>query len=225
MPNVLVVEKTDQIRNLLTQRFAADHISVESTALISAAGKQIRIKSYDILIWHAAASKTELAEGFELLDLLTKGSSKTFILLVAAQRSGSLRLDRLRACAHRTVSQPLDENEICSIVEEALRQQSARSGYGSHRDLSIPLEFEGMLGISLPMRQLFQRILEAASEDISVLITGETGTGKDMVAAAIHRRSRQASGPYVVVNTGAMPSELIASELFGHERGAVQAVS
>jgi two-component system NtrC family response regulator len=70
------------------------------------------------------------------------------------------------------------------------------------------------------MQEVFQRILEAASEDISVLITGETGTGKDVVASAIHRRSRRMNGPYIAVNTGAICSELVASELFGHERGA-----
>ena len=70
------------------------------------------------------------------------------------------------------------------------------------------------------MQEVFQRILEAASEDISVLITGETGTGKDMVASAIHKKSRRRNGPYIVVNTGAISSELIATELFGHEKGA-----
>ena len=70
------------------------------------------------------------------------------------------------------------------------------------------------------MQEVFKRIVEAASEDISVLITGETGTGKDMVASAIHRKSRRTNGPYVAVNTGAIPSELIASELFGREKGA-----
>jgi DNA-binding NtrC family response regulator len=87
-------------------------------------------------------------------------------------------------------------------------------------EAAMPLEFEGMLGVSLPMQEVFRRVVEAASEDISVLITGETGTGKDMVASAIHRTSRRANGPYVAVNTGAIPSELIASELFGRERGA-----
>jgi DNA-binding NtrC family response regulator len=101
-----------------------------------------------------------------------------------------------------------------------LHQQALRNGGGTYREMPIPLEFEGMLGVSLPMQEVFQRILEAASEDISVLITGETGTGKDMVASAIHKKSRRRNGPYIVVNTGAISSELIASELFGHEKGA-----
>lgn len=89
-----------------------------------------------------------------------------------------------------------------------------------HRDVEVPIEFEGMVAISLPMRAVIQRAVEAASSDIPVLITGETGTGKDLVAAAIHKRSERRDKAYIPVNTGAMTSELIASELFGHEKGA-----
>jgi transcriptional regulator with PAS, ATPase and Fis domain len=84
----------------------------------------------------------------------------------------------------------------------------------------VPNQFEGMLGVSLPMLEVFQRIVDAASADIPVLITGETGTGKDLVAGAIHNRSRRKDKPFIAVNMGAMPAELIATELFGHEKGA-----
>ena len=84
----------------------------------------------------------------------------------------------------------------------------------------LPNQFEGMLGVSLPMLEVFQRIIESASADIPVLITGETGTGKDLVAGAIHNRSRRKDKPFIAVNTGAMAAELIATELFGHEKGA-----
>jgi len=86
--------------------------------------------------------------------------------------------------------------------------------------IPLPIEFEGIIAISLPMRAVIRRIIEAAAVDIPVLITGETGTGKDLVAAAIHKRSRRKEKPYIPVNTGAVARELIASELFGHERGA-----
>jgi DNA-binding NtrC family response regulator len=86
--------------------------------------------------------------------------------------------------------------------------------------LHLPIEFEGLIAISLPMRAVIRRILEAAAVDIPVLITGETGTGKDLVAAAIHKRSKRAHKPYIAVNTGAMARDLIASEIFGHERGS-----
>jgi DNA-binding NtrC family response regulator len=70
------------------------------------------------------------------------------------------------------------------------------------------------------MRHVFQQIIDAAAAEIPVLVTGETGTGKDLVAAAIHNRSKRRNKPYVPVNTGAIAPELIASELFGHEKGA-----
>lgn len=87
-------------------------------------------------------------------------------------------------------------------------------------EIHVPIEFEGILAVSLPMLGVIQRAMEAASTDIPVLITGETGTGKDLLAAAIHKRSARSASPYISVNTGAMTPELIASELFGHEKGA-----
>ncbi|HEX5020038.1 MAG TPA: sigma-54 dependent transcriptional regulator, partial [Candidatus Binatia bacterium] len=174
---------------------------------------------YDVLIWDAVTSKTEQAKGLELLDRLTK-NSRTYIIVITDQWTSPIGLDRLRAYAHRTLAHPVQKDEISALVTQAFLQQASGGAVSNDRETSIPLEFEGMLGVSLPMQEVFKRVVEAASEDISVLITGETGTGKDMVASAIHRRSRRRNGPYVAVNTGAISSELIASELFGREKGA-----
>ena len=87
-------------------------------------------------------------------------------------------------------------------------------------DLRVPIEFEGIIALSLSMRAVIRRALDAAAVDVAVLITGETGTGKDLLAAGIHRRSRRKDKPFVAINTGAMAPELIASEIFGHEKGA-----
>jgi DNA-binding NtrC family response regulator len=220
MPKVLIIEKSGAIQRLLKERFVGDSISVDSVCLINQAVEQLTESGYDVLIWDAAASKTEQAKGLELLDRLTKNSSRTYIVVVTDQWSSPIGIDRLRAYAHRTLTRPVQEDEVCAIVTQAFLQQTAGNGVITHRETSIPLEFEGMLGVSLPMQEVFKRVLEAASEDISVLITGETGTGKDMVASAIHRRSRRRNGSYVAVNTGAISSELIAAELFGREKGA-----
>ncbi|MGH7845281.1 MAG: sigma 54-interacting transcriptional regulator [Candidatus Binatia bacterium] len=220
MAKVLVLEKTGSIHALLTNHFSGYHICVDAASLIDEAQKKLKKGGYDVLIWDAVVSKTEQSGGLDLLDRLTKDSSRTYIIVVTDQEADSLPLDRLRAYAHRTLTRPVHEDEICALIAQALHQQVSSSGGSIYPETAIPLEFEGMLGISLPIREIFQRIIEAASEDISVLITGETGTGKDMVASAIHNRSRRNNGPWVAVNTGAMPPELIASELFGHEKGA-----
>ena len=220
MSRVLVVEKTGHIQALLKERFSADHISVDAVPFVAGALEKIKTQGYDVLIWDAVASKTEQSKGLELLDLLAKDSNKTYIIIVVADpEGGPFPLDRLRAYGHRTLTRPVNQAEVCALVSQAVHQQALRNG-GIHLEMPLPLEFEGMLGVSLPMQEVFQRILEAASEDISVLITGETGTGKDMVASAIHKKSRRRNGPYIVVNTGAISSELIATELFGHEKGA-----
>ncbi|MDH3444626.1 MAG: sigma-54-dependent Fis family transcriptional regulator, partial [Deltaproteobacteria bacterium] len=220
MSKVLVIEKAGHIQALLKQRFNGNHVSVDLIPLVGGAREKIRMSGYDVLIWDVVGSARDQSKGLELLDLLTKQSSKTYIIVVADRENSSLPLERLKAYAHLTLTRPVDHDEVWGFVSEALQQQALINGGDSNGEIQVPLEFEGMLGISLPMQDVFQKILAAASEEISVLITGETGTGKDMVASAIHSRSRRIHGPYIVVNTGAIPSELIACELFGHERGA-----
>ena len=220
MARVLVLEKTGIIQAVLGKQFSGDHIAVDATPLVAGAMEKLKRKPYDVLIWDAAACKTEQSKGLELLDRLTKDSSRTFTIVVTDRDGGFLPVDRLKAYSHRTLMRPINQDEICDLVTEAVHQQAAANGGGLNGETPIPLEFEGMLGISLPMTEVFQKILHAAPEDITVLITGETGTGKDMVASAIHRKSTRKNAAYVAVNTGAVPSELIASELFGHEKGA-----
>ena len=80
--------------------------------------------------------------------------------------------------------------------------------------------YEKLIGKSAAMQKAYQQIEHAAATEIPVLLIGETGTGKDLAAQAIHQRSSRKEGPYIPVNLGAIPSELVASELFGHEKGA-----
>ena len=220
MPKVLTIEKSGGIQRFLKERFAGDSVSVDSVSVVDQAAQQLTETGYDVLIWDAVASKTEQSKGLELLDRLTRNSSRTYIVVVTDQWTSATGIDRLRAYAHRTLTRPVQGNEVCAVVAQAFLQQVSGNGVITHREAEVPLEFEGMLGVSLPMQEVFKRIVEAASEEISVLITGETGTGKDMVASAIHKKSRRRDGPYVAVNTGAISSELIAAELFGREKGA-----
>src|ERR1700723_4737571 len=80
--------------------------------------------------------------------------------------------------------------------------------------------FDEIVGGSTPLKRVLSRISKVAPTDSSVLITGETGTGKELVARAIHRRSKRSSGPFISMNCAAIPRDLIPSELFGHEKGA-----
>ena len=119
------------------------------------------------------------------------------------------------------LERPLDESHMLTIVSAGLPGKSqSETAMGDSSALFSPTDFEGIMAISLPMRFVLQQAIETAAVDAPVLITGETGTGKDMVAAAIHKRSKRQHRPYVPVNMGSISHELIASELFGHEKGS-----
>jgi DNA-binding NtrC family response regulator len=116
---------------------------------------------------------------------------------------------------------PVDDEELCALVEENLPHRIfGERDLQPKDDGAMPMEFEGLIAVGLPMQSVIRRIMDAAAVDIPVLITGETGTGKDLVAAAIHKQSRRKHREYVSINMGAIAPELIASEIFGHERGA-----
>ena len=191
MPKVLVIEKKPAIQSLLREGFVGESIAVEHVCSIDQAAEHFIAARYDVLIWDAVSSKTEQSKGLEFLDRLTKNSARTYIIVVTDQWTSAIGLNRLRAYAHRTLTHPVQGDEIHALVTQAFLQQASGDDVIGNSETSVPLEFEGMLGVSLPMQEVFRRIVEAASEDISVLITGETGTGKDMVASAIHRRSRR----------------------------------
>ena len=198
---------------------------MHTVSTIAGAMEEIKATRYEVLIWDAVASKTEQSKGLDLLNSLTKDFSRTYIMVVTDQNRAPIPLDRLRAYAHRTFTCPVDQNEICTLVTQALHQQAARENGSNYAEPIIPLEFEGIIAVGLPMRLVIQQVQEAATVDIPVLVTGETGTGKDLVAAAIHKTSKRKNQSYLPVNMGAIPSELVASVLFGHEKGAYTGAS
>ena len=100
-----------------------------------------------------------------------------------------------------------------------------RSAAGSRirvarRQVERPYSFDDIIGASPAMRRVFETIQQVADSDVDVLVHGETGTGKELIARSIHRRSRRAEGPFVPVDCGAIPESLLESEFFGHEKGA-----
>ncbi len=159
MSKVLVIEKKATIQALLKERFVGESILVDSVPVIDQAREQFMATGYDVLIWDAVTSKTEQSKGLELLDRLTKNSSRTYIIVVTDPWASPIGLDRLRAYAHRTLTRPVQDDEICALVTQAFLQQASGNSVISHHETSMPLEFEGMLGVSLPMQDVFQRII------------------------------------------------------------------
>ncbi len=218
MSNVVLIEKRDEIRQLLEKHFAG-RFAIERVPTLRAAQKKFKDSDIQLLIWNAPSGGAKGSEPIDSLPHLTKYFPKTAALIIADCEEPDFL--GIRETSYYWIRSPFEETELAALVERILDRQ-AFSGDGPEptSEIAVPIEFEGILAVSLIMRSVIQQIIEAAAEDIPVLITGETGTGKDLVAAAIHKRSKRKDAPYLPVNMGAISSELIASELFGHEKGA-----
>jgi DNA-binding NtrC family response regulator len=218
---LLVVETGGEIQQLLQRQFPAMPMTIEAVRTIDTLLDKFHQTPYDLVIWDLQTAPTHAHHGLELLEVLAVDAPRTPVLVVTGREHLRLAIDSLRTGAFHYLRRPLDGEELCELVRVALQQPSARRA-----TTRLPVErhaaaqFDDLIGSSAPMQGVYERIQTAAATDVTVLIAGETGTGKDLVAASIHRRSRRKDGPYLPVNTGAMVPELIASELFGYEKGA-----
>jgi len=160
------------------------------------------------------------ASGIDLIRELRKGDHPPAVVVMTGQGSITGAVEALKLGASDYLQKPIDPMRLVSLLRELLRSDDVREAADGDGSSGKPNVFEGMVGNSPKMREVFARIERVAGTGAPVLIVGESGTGKELVARALHNRSRRANGPFVPIHTGAIPKELVASELFGHEKGA-----
>lgn len=176
--------------------------------------------TYDLMIVTSTASEAEEAEsnGLEILEVIARRCPVTQILFLVEREHLDVAVAATQLGTFQYARLPISDEELGLLIENAL---TGRPRIGTN--LLLKSEVPGpaeIVGASPAMEEVYRQIVLAAGTDIPVLVTGETGTGKDLVARAIHDRSTRADGPFVAVNVGAVPPELVGSELFGHEKGA-----
>lgn len=222
MLRILFVEGQTSVRNLVESRL--DGLIIESGATVEAALAKHNINPFDIVIWDTQSAPSKCSKLSRTVKQFSKNCVDTKTIVIADLGDRDIETTRRLRC--EWLSQPVSETELVALIEAAIRFKELNHARPSgHGEVVVPVEFEGMVAFTLTMQFVIQHIMEAAASDIPVLITGETGTGKDLVAAAIHKRSSRQNFPYVPVNMGAITSELVASELFGHEKGAYTGAS
>jgi len=157
-------------------------------------------------------------DGLGLLEKLRERADPPDVIMISGHGDIATAVDAVKKGAADFLEKPLDHDRVLISVANALRHgRLARENTRLKRALEEP---HRLVGRSAQMRALEEQVERVANSDVSVLVTGENGSGKEVVARALHWRSARASGPFIAVNCAAIPAELVESELFGHEKGS-----
>ena len=160
-------------------------------------------------------------EGFLTLDQIIGSEPRTKVIVITGQEERKNALKAIRQGAYDFFNKPIDTDVLKVVLERAFNLYEMEDEISRLRRDPRPDDvFEDMLGTSCIMQEVFSKVRKVATSDAPVLITGENGTGKELVAKAIHNLSRRRKGEFVPINCGAIPENLLESELFGHEKGS-----
>jgi two-component system, NtrC family, response regulator PilR len=216
---ILVCDDEAGLREMLQILLRREGYRVDAVDGVHAARDRLgSADPYDVVITDLVMPD---GTGMEVLDAVRSRSADTQILMVTAYATTEQAVEAMRKGAYDYVQKPFKNHELLATLEKALEK---RAIVAENQTLRAEVEArwsEGQLiGKSPAMDRLRDLVKRVANATTSVLITGESGTGKEMVARALHFQSPRAEGPFVVLNCGAIPENLIESELFGHVKGA-----
>ena len=160
-------------------------------------------------------------DGMTLLNSLTRRKGDIPVVLITAHGDVNLAVQAMKQGAEDFLEKPYDADRLLSVLDKAVEKRRMKQEIARLQTLvGAREEPDSIVGDSPAIRTLRERVATLADVDIDVLIIGETGTGKELVAQALHRLSRRAKGPFVAINCGALPETIFESEVFGHVKGA-----
>ena len=214
---LLVIDDEEVSRKLVTAIFRQRGFEVltasDGPAGIQVAGSEIP----DVIILDLNLPGMD---GVEVLEHLRRSVSRVPVIMLTAEREVRPAVRATRLGAFDYLTKPIDIEQMAFVVSRAVETHRLLVEVDELRDLVKGEELSRQMGPSPAVREIVEQVGIVASSPFTVLVTGETGTGKELVAQAIHRLSERRRKPFMAVDCGAIPETLIESELFGHERGA-----
>jgi DNA-binding NtrC family response regulator len=212
---ILVAEDDDLTLELLTTVLRGAGHDVTAVADGREALDALARETFDLVVGDVQMPR---ASGLEILEALNARATETPLILVTAYANPGAAMDAISRGAADYLAKPVDVIALKTTVARTLERKRLA---GENRQLrTAAVEPKTLVGTSPPMLELYKQIAQVAPTDTTVLITGESGSGKELVARVLHERSARAARPFVAVNCGGLAETLLESELFGHERGA-----
>jgi two-component system response regulator AtoC len=215
-PRALIVDDDPDIANILSNLVDGEGFTVTCVSSLARARQEIAATVPDILLVDIHLPD---GSGVELLEGL--GPAAPEVVLITGQASVETAVHALRLGVADYLTKPVDFARLKMVLGNVSRTLEMKSEIGSLRtELRRMGRFGALIGTSPPMQKVYDLIARVARTEASILLTGETGTGKEVVAQTIHALSRRSKKPFVPVDCGAISPTVIESELFGHERGS-----
>jgi DNA-binding NtrC family response regulator len=215
LAQVLVVDDEPSILATLKAALTLEGYAVDVAGGVGVANERIHKRSYDLILLDVALPD---GDGVELLSKLKGAGNEAAVIMMSGHATVDAAVRATKLGALDFLEKPLSTDRLLLVLDNALRLMRAEREALELK--AIAGHFDELLGESQAMHELREQVTRAARAAASVLITGERGTGKELVARAVHRASPRARGPLEKLNCAAVPKELIESELFGHESGA-----
>ncbi|WP_457552036.1 sigma-54-dependent transcriptional regulator [Desulfobacula sp.] len=215
---ILVVDDELIIRESLTGWLQRDGYHVQSVSSGEEAIETLKINGFDILLLDI---QMDGISGMDVLTHVKEHYPDIDVIMITAFGSIPSAVQAMKSHAFDYLLKPFDPDELGVLILKLINYRATiKENLFLKEEYEQKTRFESMIGQSRPMQEIFSLIEDIKDADSTVLITGETGTGKGLAAKAIHSNSRVASGPFVSVNCGAIPKHIMESELFGHQKGA-----
>jgi two-component system response regulator AtoC len=218
MRRVLVVDDEENIRLVLRTLLKKHGFEVEVADSGEAALAMLDSFDPDVILTDVRMPRMG---GMDLLATLRQKQHPATVIVMSAYGNVDLALEAMKAGAYDYVSKPFKPDEVVLALRKAEERETLRRENRALREqIQKENQFESILAKSKEMQEIFRTITKIADFKTTVLITGESGTGKELVARAIHARSGRKDKPFTAINCGAIPENLLESELFGHKKGA-----
>jgi two-component system NtrC family response regulator len=220
-PKVLIVDDDEDIRTQMKWAVATDHEVVVAADRRSALEAFRKHRPEVVLLdLGLPPSPNDTSEGMATLAGVLTLDRSAKVIIISGQSDRENAVKAIGAGAYDFLCKPLDLGQLKLLLQRCIYVSELERDYRRLQDDERPDMFEGMLGGSAAMQEVFKTVGKVARSNAPVLILGESGTGKEMVANAIHRRSAFKDKPFIAINCNAIPESLIESELFGNEKGA-----